>query len=63
MKTKKLALAALASAAVLATISFSAAPAYAMGCSGSYKDEVAMSCAAGSTWDTETRTCVPTPTG
>lgn len=58
---KKLTLAALASAALLATISFGAAPAYAMGCSD--HADVAMSCAAGATWDADKKTCVPTPTG
>mgnify|MGYP001797446756 FL=1 len=59
MKTTKRALATLALAASV----FATTQAYAMGCSGAYHDEVTMSCAAGSTWDADTRTCVPNPVG
>ena len=54
MKTKML-LAALA-------LAVSPSIAMAMGCSGDYTktEQVTMSCAAGSVFDTETQRCVPT---
>lgn len=65
MKTKKFASAVLAltTPAALATIVFAMAPApaHAEGCFGSYHADVAMSCAAGMTWDEDKQTCVATP--
>jgi len=37
--------------------------ALAMGCSGSKHDDMAMSCAQGTTWDAATNTCVEVVTG
>ena len=49
---------------LLATIVLAAAPslALAMGCSGSHKEQITMSCPEGQTLDIETNSCI-TPTG
>ncbi|MEL6643963.1 MAG: hypothetical protein AAFQ79_08520 [Pseudomonadota bacterium] len=65
MKTKKLALAALAlttpSALAAVVFAMAPAPAHAEGCFGSSHADIAMSCAAGTTWDEDKQTCVATP--
>ena len=48
---------------LLVTFVLATAPSLAMAmCSGSYHDQVTMSCPEGQTLDTETNTCI-TPTG
>ncbi|MEM9967102.1 MAG: adenylosuccinate lyase [Pseudomonadota bacterium] len=54
MKFKTIAIAAAIS--VLPTLSL------AMGCSSGHKEQQAMSCAAGTTYDSATNTCMPVST-
>ncbi len=65
MKTKQIALAALAlttpTALAVAALSFAPAPAQAAGCNYT-KNDMAMSCAVGFAWDEAKETCVPETT-
>lgn len=49
---------------LLAALALAAVPSFAlaMGCSKNHMETTAMSCADGTAWDTETRTCVPVST-
>ena len=48
--------------AIAAALTFAPTLSLAMGCSGQHKEQQAMSCAAGSTYDSATQTCLPVST-